>query len=236
MSLFGGLVQAREDSDRREFTEAAKVHGSILFGLELKCLLWLAERLPSWVSPNHLTLVGLFASIGMGVSYCLVRVNERRGLLAVPVLLIINWFGDSLDGTLARVRNCMRPRYGFYVDHMVDTIGAAFLMGGLALSGLMSSGIAGGLLIAFLLLSVEVYIATYTVGTFKMAHWRLSPTEIRIILGAFSLVVYWFPSIKIGAHSYLLFDLLGALGIACGIGMFIVAIFRNVRTLHRIDF
>jgi len=228
-------VKAPEDSARREFTEAVKVHGSILFTVELKCLLWVAERLPTWVSSNQLTLVGLFASIGIAVSYYLVGLGERRGLLAVPVLLIVNWFGDSLDGTVARFRNCMRPRYGFYVDHIVDTIGAAFLMGGLALSGLMSSGIASSLLIAFLMLSVEVYIATYTVGTFELAHWRLSPTEIRIVLGVFTLVVYWFPSIKIGAYSYLLLDLLGGLGIACAIGMFTGALFRNIRTLRRLD-
>ena len=229
-------MQQTDDLEHREFTEASRVHGSILFAIELKCLVWIAERVPSWISPGHLTLVGLFGSIGMGVSYYLVGLGVRRGLFAIPILLTIGWLGDSLDGTLARVRNCVRPRYGFYADHITDTIGAVFLMTGLALSGLMSVGIASGLLIAFLLLSVEVYLATYTLGTFKMAHWRISPTEIRIVLGVFTLIVYWFPTIKIGAHSYLLFDLLGGLGIACGMGMFIAAIFRNLRTLWRIDF
>ena len=105
-------MQATEDSDRREFIDAARVHGSILFAVELKCLLWLAKRMPTWVSPGHLTVVGLFASIGMGVSYYLARLDDRRALLAIPALLTLGWFGDSLDGTVARVRNCVRPRYG----------------------------------------------------------------------------------------------------------------------------
>jgi archaetidylinositol phosphate synthase len=227
-------VRGTECSDRRAFAEATRTQGSLLSRVERRCLLWLAERLPMWVSPDHLTLVGLVSSIGIGVFYSIVRL-DRRGLFAVSVLLAVNWFGDSLDGTLARVRRRERPRYGFYIDHIVDSLGAVLLLGGLGLSGLMSPGIAAGLLIAFLILSVEVYLATYTVGTFEISHWRISPTEIRIVLAVFNVVVYWFPAVKIQAHSYLLFDLLGELGIACGAGMFVAAILRNVRTLRRVD-
>lgn len=227
-------MQAIEGSDCRPFTEATKIHETLLSRMELRCLLWLAERLPAWVLPDHLTLVGLVASIGIGICYSLAR-YDRRGLLAVSVLLAVNWFGDSLNGTVARVRHCVQPRYGFYIDHLVDTIGAVFLLGGLGLSGLMSRGVAAGLLIAFLTLSVEVYLATYTVGTFEMSHWRLGPTEIRIVLAVFNVVAYWFPTITINKHPYLLFDLLGQAGIACGVGMFFAAMFRNVRTLRRID-
>jgi archaetidylinositol phosphate synthase len=227
-------VQASEGSDPRTFIEAARIHRSLLYSVELRCLLWLAQRLPVWVSPEHLTLVGLVAAIGMGVSYSLVRI-DRRGLFAVPFLLAVGWFGDSLDGTLARVRCCVQPRYGFYIDHIVDSIGAVFLLSGLGLSGLMSPWIAAGLLIAFLLLSVEVYLATYTVGIFELSHWRMGPTEIRIVLAVVNVVAYWFPAITIKKHSYLLFDLLGELGIACGVGMFVTALLRNVRVLRRID-
>jgi phosphatidylglycerophosphate synthase len=194
----------------------------------------MAERLPVWVSPDHLTLVGLVGSIGMGVSYSLAR-NDRRWLFAVTVFTAVNWFGDSLNGTLARVRRQVRPRYGFYIDHLVDSVGAVFLLGGLGLSGLMSPGIAVVLLITFLMLSVEVYLATYTVGIFELSHWRIGPTEIRIVLAVFNGVAYWFPAVKIRGHSYLLFDLLGEFGIACGVGMFLAAIIRNVRILHHVD-
>lgn len=227
-------MQATEGSGHRPFQEATRTQGSVLSVVERRCLLWLAERLPAWVSPDHLTLVALVSSIGIGVFYSLARLSPR-GLFAVSVLLAVNWFGDSLDGTLARVRRRERPRYGFYIDHIVDSLGAVLLLGGLGLSGLMSPGIAAGLLIAFLMLSVEVYLATYTVGIFEISHWRLSPTEIRIVLAVFNVVVYWFPAVKIWAHSYLLFDLLGKLGIACGVGMLVAAILRNLRTLHGVD-
>ncbi len=227
-------MQATDGSDHREFSEATKIQASLLSGVERRCLIWLAERLPALVSSDHMTLLGLLASLGIGVSYYLAR-SDRRALLAVPVLLALNWFGDSLNGTLARVRCCVRPRYGFYIDHLVDSVGAVFLIGGLALSGLMTPGIAAGLMVAFLMLSVEVYLATYTVGVFRMSHWQLSPTEIRIVLAVFSLVVYWVPVVNIRAHSYLLFDLLGGVGIACGVGMLLAAILRNLRTLHRVD-
>jgi phosphatidylglycerophosphate synthase len=133
---------------------ARRIQASFLASAEKKTLIWLAERTPAWINSDHLTAVGFVGQIMAGVFYALSRWN-RYYLLAVIVCLAVNWLGDSLDGTLARVRQQQRPRYGFYVDHMIDSLGAVAMMGGLALSGFMHPWIAIGLLIAFLVLSIQ---------------------------------------------------------------------------------
>ena len=115
--------------------------------------------MPRWVNSDHLTALGFLDRDGGGCRYWLARWHPPA-LLLVILCLGVNWFGDSLDGTLARVRNCQRPRYGFYVDHILDAFGGLFLLGGLGLSGYMSPLVAGGLLIVYYLLSIEVYLAT----------------------------------------------------------------------------
>src|SRR5208283_3534844 len=163
------------------FPEMRRVQESWVAGAEKKALVWLAIRTPPWIGPDHLTLLGLAAQIGSGLCYGLARWN-RYAVLGVTFFLCLNWLGDSLDGTLARVRNRLRPRYGFYVDHIVDAFGTFFLLGGLGLSGYMSHGVAAGLLIVYFMLSIEVYLATYTLGTFHLSFWKFSPTELRILL------------------------------------------------------
>ncbi|MGB7332648.1 MAG: CDP-alcohol phosphatidyltransferase family protein, partial [Terriglobales bacterium] len=161
------LAEAR----RAGFRQATRVHGSFLAAAEKRTLVWMAERMPEWVNSDHLTLLGFAAQIATGVCYALAA-HDRRMLFAAIVCLAVNWFGDSLDGTLARVRQQQRPRYGFYVDHIIDSIGAVAMMGGLALSGFMHPVIAIGLLIAFLLLSIQSYLATYTLGEFHLSFCR----------------------------------------------------------------
>src|SRR5262249_43604203 len=138
-------------------------------------------RMPGLVNSDHLTLLGLISLIGAGASYWLASL-DRTWLLAANLFLALNWFGDSLDGTLARFRNRQRPRYGFYVDHVVDAVGSFFLLGGMALSGIMSASVAIGLLVAYLLLMIEVCLATYTIGVFQISFFKMSPTELRIVL------------------------------------------------------
>ena len=147
----------------RPFPEMLRVQESWVAAAEKRALLWLAARTPDCIGPDHLTVLGLAAQIGAGVFYALAAWN-RYALLGVIACLALNWLGDSLDGTLARVRQRQRPRYGFYVDHMVDSFGALALMGGLALSGYMHPAIAIGLLIAFLMLSIQSYLATHALG------------------------------------------------------------------------
>src|SRR5438874_5861634 len=152
------------------FQDAERKQLSMLASAEKSALVWLARRMPAWVNSDHLTLLGFVSMCVAGVFYW-VASWDRRALLAVIVALVLNWFGDSLDGTLARVRNRLRPRYGFYVDHITDAIGTFFLMGGLAVSSYMTPYIGLVLLIAYLLLSIEVYLTTYTIGTFHLSFW-----------------------------------------------------------------
>jgi phosphatidylglycerophosphate synthase len=151
-------------------------------------------------------------------------------LLLVIVCLAANWAGDSLDGTLARVRNKQRPRYGFYLDHIVDCLGALFLLGGLALSSFMSHGIALGLLIVYLLLSCEVYLATYTLGKFQISFWKFSPTELRILLAAGNIALFLNPHAGMGGYS--LFDIGGAVGIVGMAVVLAVSVIRHTRALY----
>src|SRR5258706_5064151 len=192
------------------FKDAERKQLSMLAAAEKRTLIWLAHRLPGWVNSDHLTLLGFVAMFAAGLCYWLSR-YDRRALLLVIVALVVNWFGDSLDGTLARVRNRLRPRYGFYVDHVTDAIGTAFLMGGLALSSYMSPYIALGLLISFLLLSIEVYLTTYTIGAFHLSFWSFGPTELRLLLCIGNLAVYLRgPMVTLAGRQLLLFDIGGA--------------------------
>jgi phosphatidylglycerophosphate synthase len=213
------------------FQEAKRQQESFLAPLEKRCLIWLAEHAPRWVNSDHLTLLGLAALAGAGVSYWWSRTNPA-GLYAVIVCLALNWLGDSLDGTLARVRNRQRPRYGFYVDHVVDAFGALFLFGGLALSGFMSERIALGLLIAYFMLSIEVYLATYALGTFHISFWKFSPTELRILLAIGNIALLRNPNAHVPGTGWKLFDVGGAVGIA-GMGlMLVVAAVKHTRALY----
>src|SRR5262244_3632156 len=195
-----------------KFREAERKQLSMLASLEKKTLIWLAHRLPSWVNSDHLTLLGFVSMFAAGLLYWAASV-EKLALLGVIAALAVNWFGDSLDGTLARVRNRLRPRYGFYVDHVTDSIGSAFLMGGLALSGYMSPYIALGLLISFLLLSIEVYLTTYTIGAFHLSFWSFGPTELRLLLCIGNIALFFRPEVTLAGDRFRLFDVGGTIGI-----------------------
>src|SRR5258705_9703355 len=164
-----------------------------------------------------------------GASYAVAR-SDRYWLLAVVCFLALNWLGDSLDGTLARVRQQQRPRYGFYVDHIVDSFGGLALMGGLALSGYMHPWIAIGLLIAFLLLSIQSYLATYTLGEFQLSFWSFGPTELRILLSIGNVALFYRPMIMGGR--YRLFDVGGIIGLLGMTAMLLFFTARNTRRLY----
>jgi archaetidylinositol phosphate synthase len=212
---------------RTEFRHATRIQ-SLLAAHEKRLLIWLAERIPAWINSDHLTLLGFAAQLLTGVSYALAQF-DRLWLLASIGFIALNWFGDSLDGTLARVRNQPRPRYGFYVDHILDSIGTVALMGGLALSGYMSPAIAITLLVLFLLLSIQSYLATYTLGEFRMSFWSFGPTELRILLVAGNLALFRWPTVLHG--HYRLFDFGGVIGIA---GMGAMLIFFTVKNIMRL--
>lgn len=193
----------------RRFLHAIRIQQSVLARPEKRLLIWMAERMPSWIHPDHLTVFGFLAQLMTGVSYAFAR-SSQFGLTGAIVFLILNWFGDSMDGTLARVRQQQRPRYGFYVDHMLDSVGAVALMAGLALSGYMRPTIAVALLVLFLLLSIQSYLATYTMGEFRMSFWSFGPTELRLFLILGNLAAYRWPVM----NGYRIFDVGGVIGIA----------------------
>lgn len=201
------------------FRSARRIQASFLANLEKKTLVWLAERTPAWVNSDHLTLLGFAGQLMAGGFYALSRWNKYY-LLVVIVCLAVNWLGDSLDGTLARVRQQQRPRYGFYVDHMVDTVGAIAMMTGLAFSGYMHPWIAIGLLIAFLGLSIQSYLATYTIGEFRLSFWSFGPTELRLLLAVGNVALLHWPIVLHG--HYRLFDIGGAIGLA-GMTLMLIA-------------
>ena len=213
------------------FTDATRVLTSVLTPLEKRALVAMARRMPARINSDHLTGLALVAMLGAGASYWLASVTPI-GLYLAVLCLALNWFGDSLDGTLARVRNHQRPRYGFYVDHVVDALGALFLFAGLGLSGYMSPAVAGALLIAYLMVTVQVMLATHTLGTFTISYFKMGPTELRILLAVGTLVLLVHPTAVIVGHAFKLFDVGGVCG---AIGLFvtlIVSAVRNARTLY----
>ena len=211
-----------------EFRSAKRIQESALARGEEAALIWMAERLPARINSDHLTVIGFAAQLATGACYALSRFN-RAWLIACIACLALNWFGDSLDGTLARVRNQQRPRYGFYVDHILDSIGAVALMGGLALSGYMSPAVAIGLLVLFLLMSIQSYLATYTLGEFRMSFSSFGPTELRVLLAAGNLALFRWPHVL---HGRRLFDVGGVAGIVGMAAMLIFFTASNIRRLY----
>jgi len=214
------------------FQEAKRKQESFLAPLEKPCLIWLARHAPSWINSDHLTALGLIALLGAGLGYWWARSNPA-GLYVVIVCLALNWLGDSLDGTLARVRRQERPRYGYYVDHVLDAIGFIWLIAGLVLGGFMTLPIALVFLGAYYLLVIEVSLAVHALGRFTMSFWRVGPTELRIVLGAGAVALLHAPSVRIGGWTMQLFDLGGIVGAAGLMFTFLVSAVKNGKTLYR---
>ena len=220
----GAPAIAMRPKNTVQFRQEKRTQESISAGVERKALEWMARRLPAWMNSDHLTAIGSVGMLLAGASYALSRWH-RWALLSAIFFIAVNWFGDSLDGTLARLRNRQRPRYGFYVDHILDSFGALFLMGGLALSGHVNPWIAIGMLISFLLLSIEVYLTTYTLGSFQLSYGKLGPTEIRLALIAANLAAYFHGPLVFG-NRFQLLDIGGAVGIS---GMLIILVISTVK-------
>ena len=181
---------------------------------------------------DRLTALGLPAQAGAGASFAGSRLHPRALILAIG-FIVLNWLGDSLDGTLARVRGQQRPRYGFYVDHIVDLFGAVALMGGLACSGWLHPGIAVAMLVAFLLLAGESFLATHSLGRFEISQGWFGPTEIRLLLILGCIRLLHSPYATVLDHRVLLFDLGGAIAAAGMFTMAIVVTLRHTAQLRR---
>jgi archaetidylinositol phosphate synthase len=224
----GSVVIGRQTG----FVNAVRLNRSFTAAAEKRLLVWMAERAPAWVSSDGLTLLGFGAQIGAGACYAMARF-DRRWLALGIWCIVLNWLGDSLDGTLARVRQQPRPRYGFYVDHMVDAFGSIALMTGLGLSGLVHWPVAIAMLIGFLLLASESFLATYTLGRFEMSQGMFGPTEIRLLLIAGNIAVMHSPFATIAGHRWLLFDIGGVLGAAGMLALATWVTLRHTGELYR---
>lgn len=209
-----------------------RLQESILAKYERQILFYLAARLPQFITPDKLSLLGLLAMLLAGVAYYASR-NNSAYLHVVNLGLLLNWFGDSLDGTLARYRNRQRPRYGYYVDHMIDTVGMAALMIGLVASGYMSERVASILLVVYFMLAINSYLAAYSLGVFSISFAKFSPTELRILLAIGNLVLIYHPHATIAGHKYLLYDVGGVIA-SIGMGVILaVTTIQNIITLYR---
>jgi archaetidylinositol phosphate synthase len=226
------LVTEGTQKTMKSFVNATRIQESVTSGLERKVLPWMAYHMPLWVNSDQLTLLGFVAMFMAGCSYLLGRWHPI-GLLLATVCLVVNWFGDSLDGTLARVRNRKRPRYGFYIDHIVDSFGALFLMTGLGLSGYVDSRIAMAMLIAFLLLSIETYLASCTLGIFRLSFAKFGPTEIRVLLALGNFVLWFRPNMRVPGVSWRLLDFAGVIAITVMGLMVVVAAVWHTAELYR---
>lgn len=192
----------------------ARQNDSALASLEKRVLIWIAQRLPRLIGSDHLTLLGLLSMVAVGVAFA-ASARDPRVLYLVPFLLALNWFGDSLDGTVARVRDQQRPRYGYYVDHVVDVVGSVALFSGLALSGGMQPFIAMALLVAYVAAMAEVFLATHVTHVFRLASFGFGPTELRIVLSVGAVALVGRPMVQVpGVGGVALFDLGGLIATA----------------------
>ena len=222
----------RVENGKSPFVNAVRVHDALTARVEKRLLMWIAARVPEAISPDHLTALALACQIFAGAAYAL-SLRDERFLWAVNCFILGNWLGDSLDGTLARVRNQQRPRYGFYVDHMADTFGALALMVGLGCSGYLHWEIAAGMLVCFYVLSIESYLATYTTGRFHLSHGLFGPTEIRILLAVGNVLVGAYPKVSLVGRHFLSFDVGGVVAIAGMAGMVLSAAIRQTVLLYK---
>src|SRR5687767_3114017 len=225
---------AEEVGKRKKGVEAEREPNFLLAPFERRFLPWLAGKLPRWVLPDDMTALGVLAAFGVCAAYQLTN-EDSAWLWAASALLVVQWLGDSLDGTLARVRGIQRPKYGFYLDHMVDAISTAAIGIGLGLSPYMLLSIGTLIVVAYLVLSINVYLESMAFGRFRLGYGYLGPTEIRAVLIALNTAL----ALELGLDFRILeldmtvFDAIG-LGIAAVMLVLLtVRVFGNLRELAR---
>src|SRR6187551_3558062 len=224
------MVQGGIMNGQRE----VRIHTSVLAAVEKRCLIWMAHRLPAGINSDHLTALAAFAMLAAGLCYWLAPTSPAA-LWGVVLMLCVNWFGDSLDGTLARVRHHERPRYGFYVDHVLDAVGILFIFAGLILGGHISLAVGAGFLVAYYLLTIEIALATHAVGVFRISFWKFGPTELRILLALGSLRLMHSDLVTLAGSTYRLFDIGGVVAIIGLVITFIVSAVANTRKLYAVE-
>lgn len=206
-AILGRLIKENKRKKNMPKVENHTRENDILLGfLERPALQWLAAHMPLWVTPDTMTILGILAAVLIFISYSLTHLSPNFLWLA-SLGFILNWMGDSLDGTLARHRHIERPRYGFLVDHWVDAVSTLLIFMGLGLSPYVDLTVACLGIISYLLLSIMVYLITYVTGVFNIANLRLGPTEIRVLAIILNTAIFFIgnPTINLpyfGATSF----------------------------------
>lgn len=211
-----------------------RVNDILLGPLERPALHWLAAHSPAWMTPDKLTTIGTVGAFVIFAGYVLSTYHPGFLWLATAGLLI-NWYGDSLDGTLARYRNIQRPKYGFFIDHTVDGFNEMLIVLGLGFSPYVTFSVAAVALIGYLLMSVYVYVTTFVTGEFKISYGKFGPTEVRVILAILNALMFFLGPLTLSAGRFTAWDLLvGAIG-AVLLLLYVANTLRTARQLAAID-
>lgn len=222
---------------------SVRIQTSILNGVEKKALIFLADRQPRWMTSNILTGIGMFGAIVISLGYILSQININYLWLS-SLGFVINWYGDSLDGTLARVRNKQRPIFGYYIDHTVDIINELLIFLGLGLSGLICFDLSLFILIVYMMLTLNVSINAHLKKEFRLTYAKLGPTEFRVLAIIFNTVCIYCPAISDSVMEISMFGkdiVLGSLDIAgvfvllVLIIMYIVTVLNDIKDYDKID-
>jgi archaetidylinositol phosphate synthase len=214
--------------------DATREPNFLLARAEKRLLTTLARRLPRWVLPDDMTALGVVSAIGICIAYVATNA-DRAWLWAATALLVVHWLGDSLDGTLARVRGIERPRYGYYLDHLVDAVSTACIGIGLGLSPYMLLSTGALIVVAYLMLSINVYLESYALGRFSIGYGRIGPTELRLVLIALNVALALGAGLdfRLAGIGMTAFDVVGlaAAGLMCV--LMTGRAFANLRRLSR---
>jgi phosphatidylglycerophosphate synthase len=213
-----------------------RVNDILLGPIERPALQWLAAHAPRWMTPDKLTAIGTAGAFLIFFSYLATRISPAFLWLA-NLGFLINWYGDSLDGTLARYRKIQRPKYGFFIDHTVDAFNEMLVVLGLGLSIYVTFSVASVALIGYLMLSVYVYVRTFVDGVFQISYGKLGPTEVRVIIVALNTAMFFVGVRKVSLPfgEFTVYDIPVAFIALVLIVIFVVSSWTKARELAAID-
>jgi archaetidylinositol phosphate synthase len=203
-----------------------RIQQNVLAANERRLLNWLCARLPAWMTPDKLTIIGFAGSVLIAAGYMLSNFDPKWLWLSI-ISYFINWFGDSLDGSIARFRKIERPNFGYFIDHSLDALGTSIMLIAIGLSPYVQIESAMLVLISYLLLSIHTFLAAKVTGAFNLTYLAAGPTELRFILIAVTLGMLWFGPAPLAAlngtmlHGYSGFDVIVALFIVILFGLFL---------------
>ncbi|MDE5811861.1 MAG: CDP-alcohol phosphatidyltransferase family protein [Muribaculaceae bacterium] len=218
---------------------AERIQTSLLNAAEKKALVWLAERQPRWVTSDFLTYLGVAAAVLYAASCWLSTACNINFLWLASFFLVMNWYGDSLDGTIARVRQTQRPKYGFFIDHSLDALTTCLFCIGMGLSPLMQLSISLFIMGGYLCMSIYTYLSTIVMDKFRLTYGKLGPTEMRLIIITVFILRMYLPlegvGFRIGATWWTVYDCIGA-AVAAGLFLtYIGSLVKDLRYLAKID-